>query len=107
MIFNLLISIEAERDLLDLYNYVAVYDAPEKALQLLTRIENTISNLDTMPYRGHCPPELERIGVMEFREIFFKPYRIIYEISGNDVVVHCVLDGRRDMADLLQERLLR
>lgn len=107
MTFRVTVSLEAERDLLDLYRYVALYDAPEKALQLLAKIEEAIATLDTMPFRGHCPPELERIGVMEFREIFFKPYRIIYEVSGNDVVVHCVLDGRRDMVDLLQEQLLR
>ena len=107
MTYTVLLSGEAEQDLLDLYSYVAHYDAPEKASQLLAKIEKTIAALDTMPLRGHRPLELERIGVMEFREIFFKPYRVIYEVSGSEVIVHCVLDGRRDMVDLLQERLLR
>jgi len=107
MTFTVLLSAEAERDLLELYRYVALNDAPEKAEQLLAAIEKEIVRLDAMPARGHYPPELERIGVLEFREVFFKPYRIIYEISGRDVIVHCVLDGRRDMVDLLQERLLR
>jgi len=60
-----------------------------------------------MHFRENFPPELERIGVYDYREVFFKPYRIIYQISGSEVYVHCVLDGRRDMQTLLQQRLLR
>ena len=101
------LSADAERDLLELYRYVAVNDAPAKARQLLAAMEKTVSALEAVPARGHYPPELERIGVLDFREVFYKPYRIIYEIIGSDVFVHCILDGRRDMVDLLQDRLLR
>jgi toxin ParE1/3/4 len=45
--------------------------------------------------------------VAEFRELFYKPYRIIYQVIGNYVYVHCILDGRRDMQDTLQQRVLR
>lgn len=105
MTFRIVLTADAERDLLELYRYVAINDAPEKAL--LANIEEKISSLEQMPARGHYLPELERIGVLEFREIFFKPYRIIYEVSGETVCVHCILDGRRDLVDLLQDRLLR
>jgi toxin ParE1/3/4 len=44
---------------------------------------------------------------MEFREIHFKPYRIIYQIIDKRVFVHCVLDGRRDLQELLERRMLR
>jgi len=107
MTFRVVLTADAERDLLELYRYVAINDAPKKALLLLANIEETIARLDRMPARGHYPPELERISVLEFREIFFKPYRIIYEVSGETVCVHCILDGRRDLVDLLQDRLLR
>ena len=60
-----------------------------------------------MPERGRIPPELERIGIREFRELILKPYRIIYSMAKNQVLVYCVLDGRRDLQDLLEERLLR
>jgi len=98
---------DAERDLLDIYRYVAQNDSIEKADRLLENLEKTIMKLEAMPLRGHFPPELERIGVLEFREIFFKPYRIIYQVIKSDVYVHCVLDGRRDLQDLLQKRILR
>jgi toxin ParE1/3/4 len=48
----------------------------------------------------------QRWGVFDFREVFFKPYRILYEIREKTVFIHAVLDGRRNWEDLLQQRLL-
>ncbi len=53
------------------------------------------------------PPELERVGVSRYREVHYKRYRIIYEVLGKTVYVHCVFDGRRDLQAVLERRLLR
>lgn len=107
MKFSVLLVEDAEKDLWEIYLYVAQNDSVEKADRLLDNLERAILKLETLPERGHFPPELERIGVREYREIFFKPYRIIYEVIRSEVFVHCVLDGRRDLQDLLQRRVLR
>ena len=98
---------DAELDILEIYSYVAENDSVEAADRLLDNIEKTIMKLESLPERGHFPPELERIGVLEYREIFYRPYRIIYHIIKSEVYVHCVLDGRRDLQDILQRRVLR
>ncbi len=107
MTFSVHLIADAEQDIEELYAYVAKNDSVEKASRLLDKIEQTIMSLASTPMRGHYPPELEQIGIFDYREVFFKPYRIIYEVTKTDVYVHCVLDGRRDMQDLLQLRLLR
>ncbi len=107
MKFTIYLVEDAEKDLLDIYRYVALNDSPEKAEKLLDHLEQTILRLETLPERGHHPPELERIGVREYREVFYKPYRIIYQIMESEVFIHCVLDGRRDLQELLQDRFLR
>lgn len=107
MKFSVHLVADAEKDIDELYFYVAIHDAAEKAAKLIDNIERTIMSLETLPQRGHYPPELERIGVFDFREVFFKPYRIIYEVVKSDVFIHCVLDGRRELQDLLQQRMLR
>jgi toxin ParE1/3/4 len=107
MKYSALLIEDAETDLLDIYRYVAQNDSFENADRLLDKIEEAIIKLSTMLLRGHIPPELERIGVLEFREVFFKPYRIIYQVIKLNVYVHCILDGRRDLQDLLQQRVLR
>ncbi|HEX8949719.1 MAG TPA: type II toxin-antitoxin system RelE/ParE family toxin [Dissulfurispiraceae bacterium] len=105
--FTVHIVVDAEADLVDIYRYVALNDSPEKADKLLDNIERTVLQLEIAPLRGHYPPELERLGIRDYREVFFKPYRIIYQVIKSHVYVHCVLDGRRDLQDLLQQRLLR
>ena len=107
MKYSIEIITDAENDLWEIYRYAARNDSIEKADRLIDSIERTIFTLETLPFRGSYPPELERIGVLEFREVFFKPYRIIYQVMKSIVYVHCILDGRRDLPDLLQSRLLR
>ena len=105
--FELFLLDNAEKDLDEMYRFVRRHDSAERAEGLSRNIEQAILSLHTSPLRGHYPPELERLGVLEYREVFFKPYRIIYEVAGASVFVHCVLDGRRDLRDILQQRLLR
>jgi toxin ParE1/3/4 len=105
--FEVFLLDNAEKDIDEIYRYVRRHDSVEKAEGLSQNIEQVILGLHTSPLRGHYPPELERLGVLEYREVFFKPYRIIYEVAGASVFIHCVLDGRRDLRDILQQRLLR
>jgi toxin ParE1/3/4 len=98
---------EAEDDLVALHAYVSSAASVGRADALLTRLETACRSLELLPRRGHVPPELDRVGVSEFREIHVRPYRIIYAIVEHDVHVHAVLDGRRDLPELLAQRLLR
>jgi Plasmid stabilization system protein len=105
--FNVFIDTNAEDDLFDIYSYVALNDSIEHADKIFTALRNTCFKLRTAPLRGNVPPELFEIGVTEFREIHNNPYRIIYSIVSTSVYIHCILDGRRDVQTILQERLLR
>ena len=83
------------------------HDSPGRADHVLERIEGVFSNLSEHPQRGSFPKELLEIGIREYREVFFKPYRIIYRVTGNNVYVLVITDGRRDMRALLERRLLQ
>jgi len=105
--YRVQITDEAEQDLIDIYTYIAIHDSEEKAAYVLDHLESLCTRLAGLPSRGHVPPELDRIGVMNYREVHFKPYRVIYEAIGQDIFIHCILDGRRDMQSLLERRLVR
>ncbi|HAB53694.1 MAG: hypothetical protein A2315_08850 [Ignavibacteria bacterium RIFOXYB2_FULL_35_12] len=107
MNYKLLIDPLAKKDIIEIYNYVAVDDSVENADKLLKNLERTYLSLEKLPLRGHIPEELRGTGIKRFLEIHFKPNRIIYEIIDNIVYVHCVVDGRRNMQELLSSRLLR
>ena len=77
-----------------------------RADYVLEQIEKAFSSLSEYPERGNYPTELLDIGIREYREIFSRPYRIIYRVMENNVYVLLIADGRRDMQTLLQRRLL-
>ncbi|MFZ0134268.1 MAG: hypothetical protein WAK95_17140 [Desulfobacterales bacterium] len=54
-----------------------------------------------------CTKELLAVGLREYREIVFKPYRIIYRVMAKNVYVMVIADGRRDLHTLLQRPLLQ
>ena len=106
MSFAVLLTDDAAHDLDELYGHIARHDAPEKPDYVLEAIEKAFVRPSEFPERGAYPKELLALGIREYREIFFKPYRIIYRIMDKNVYVLLIVDGRRDMQTLLQRRLL-
>ena len=106
MPFEVFLTAAATRDLEQLYDYIEKHDAPSKADYVLGKIEKAFSSLQENPNRGVYPKELSALGIKEYREIFFKPYRIIYRVQEHRVYVLLIVDGRRDMKTLLERRLL-
>lgn len=107
MTFQIFLTDDASRDLEELYDYIASHEAPRKADDVLDQIEKAFSSLTENPERGAYPKELLAVGLREYREIFFKPYRIIYRVIAENVYVMLIADGRRDMQTLLQRRLFQ
>lgn len=97
----------AEEDLFGIYKYIRLKDSKSAADKLFDMLFAKCIKLKNYPERGHCPLELQLIEIYDYLEVHYKPYRIIYQVIGRQVFVHCILDGRRDMQKLLQERLLR
>ena len=106
MTYEVFLTEKAQRDLIDIYEYIADNDSPEAADYVYENIDTVIQSLCDLPHRGVCPKEFLERGVTDFRELFFKPYRIIYEVEGSAVYVYLVADGRRNMSALLRRRLL-
>ncbi|QLA17338.1 type II toxin-antitoxin system RelE/ParE family toxin [Desulfolutivibrio sulfoxidireducens] len=106
MAFKVMLTEDAVRDLEDIYDYIVAHDSQESAAHVLDQIEKAFQNLARLPERGAYPKELTAVGIRQFREVFFKPYRIVYQVLGETVYVMLIADGRRDMLALLQRRLL-
>lgn len=106
MAYEVLLTAGAEQDLEGIYDYIAESDTPAKADYVLTRLLEAAHDLATFPDRGPHPKELQALGIREYRQTFFKPYRLIYRVIGRKVFIYLITDGRRDMQSLLQHRLL-
>jgi len=95
----------AEDDLREIVDYIAM-DSPGNALTILEKIKRKASSLYTMPERHRIVPELQAHGILHYRELIVSPWRIMFRIAATKVHVLSVLDGRRNIEDILLNRLI-
>lgn len=107
MRFEVLLTPDALADLEEIHDWIAVHDNPERAAHVQEKILAAVGALARLPERGPYPGELLALGIRQYRETFFKPYRIIYGVEGAQVFVYLIADGRRDFQTLLARRVLR
>ena len=103
---EVLLTAGAERDLEEIHAYIATFDSLKSAARVLDRLLAVAESLADSPERGSPPRELRSLGIEEFRQVFFKPYRVIYRVIGKRVYIYVIVDGRRDLQSLLVDRLL-
>ena len=104
--YQVVLAQAAQDDLVSIWDYVAARDGHPRADDVLARLQSGCRRLQRLPRRGHPPPELQHLGFTGFLELSESPFRIVYEIRERKVPVHAILDGRRDLQDLLLQRLL-
>ncbi|MDE2594159.1 MAG: type II toxin-antitoxin system RelE/ParE family toxin [Burkholderiales bacterium] len=104
--FEVLLTEGAEQDLESIYDYISEFDCVVNANHVLDELMNVVESLSQFPERGSYPKELVGLGIKEYRQTFFKPYRVIYRVTGSQVIIYLIADGRRDMQSVLARRLL-
>ena len=104
--YTVFLTQDAMDDLKTVHDYLFDHESPGRADYVIGKIEKTFKTLARFPERGPYPLELAEVGIKEYREVFFKPYRIIYRVQNNKVYVMMIADGRRDMQTMLLRRLL-
>ena len=97
----------AEQDVVAILEYIARQDGAENAVRVYADLRAAINSLTSMPSRGRVVSELRAVGLLDFRELLVGPYRLFFRIAGRTVVLLGVVDGRRDLEELLLERALR
>jgi plasmid stabilization system protein ParE len=95
----------AENDLKNIIEYIAE-DNPSIALKTFKGIKQRGSSLYAFPERGRIVPDLRGQGILQYRELVISSWRILYRISESNVYVLSVLDSRRNIEDVLLQRLI-
>ena len=100
------ITVNAKNDLRNIISFIA-QNNPQTALKILSRIEAKINTLDHFPNRGGYVPELLKRNIKEYRQLIESPWRIIYTVDDNIVNVLVIIDSRRNVQDILIQRLIK
>lgn len=97
----------AKKDLNELVEYIAFHDSADKAMSIFEKVTSQAENIVNFPEKGRIVPELKQIGVLTYFEKIQAPYRIVYRIFESHIFIVAVLDGRRDLGEMLMERARR
>lgn len=104
--FEVLLTAGAEQDLEAIHDYISEFDCVANANDVLDELTQVAKSLSKLPERGSYPKELVGLGIKEYRQTSFTPYRAIYRVTGSQVIIYLIADGRRDMQSILARRLL-
>ncbi|MCR5062320.1 MAG: type II toxin-antitoxin system RelE/ParE family toxin [Treponema sp.] len=96
----------AQDDLNEIIEYYSSY-SQNYVETTISEFEENVMSLQQHPKSGRIVPELERQGIMQYRELIQGYYRIIYKISKDKVIVLTVIDGRRNFEEIIIEKLSR
>jgi toxin ParE1/3/4 len=105
--FKAMLTEDAAKDLEDIHGFISRNDSLAAADKVLESFIKAFAHLETHPNRGNYPREFLNLGIKDYRESFFKPYRIVFRVMEETVFIYLIADGRRDMQTLLTRRLLR
>ncbi len=73
MVFGVVLTEDAARDLEDIYDYLDRHASPTRADHVPEPIEEAFQGQSERPERGSYPGELLDVGIRQYREIFFGP----------------------------------
>jgi toxin ParE1/3/4 len=103
--FEVIWTRNAQFDLESIIEYIKI-DSVNIAKKIFFEIKNECANLHYFPQRKRVVPELQQIGILKYREIIHERWRIIFKIDNTKVYVLLVVDSRRNLEDILFQRLI-
>jgi addiction module RelE/StbE family toxin len=95
----------AREDLNEIIDYISETNL-SYATKVLDNIEGAVQTLHTSPKKYRIVPEFERFGVLSYREIIVEYWRIIFKIEEEYVYIMLVIDGRRNLEDLILKKIM-
>jgi len=104
-IFRIKWTAPAREDINEIIDYISRTNL-NYAIKVLDMIENDVKKLDMHPERYRIVPELEKYGLLIYRELIVEYWHIIYKIENDFVYIMLVIDGRRNLGDLLLKKML-
>jgi len=104
--FRVIVPPSVKKDLRDIVEYY--YEVNKSySRKIFSTLVERISELQTFPEKGRVVPELRDHNIETYKELIEEPYRIIYRILKDEVLLVSVIDGRRNVEEILIKKLQR
>jgi len=96
----------AKNDLLSIVAYIKK-ESPSIANDIYQTIRKKAHSSNFFPLKGRVIPELQKEGITLYRETITSPWRIIYKVGNDTVYIMAILDSRKNVEDILLQKLLK
>lgn len=107
MHYSLIILESAETDLKEIKHYVIHRFSAGTWKKTFSQLKTALKQIQRFPYSGSIPTEVVELQLNQYQQIVCDMNRIIYEIDDNKILIHMIVDVRRDMKSLLMKRLMK
>ncbi|MCL2412207.1 MAG: type II toxin-antitoxin system RelE/ParE family toxin [Treponema sp.] len=95
----------ARYDIIEIIDYIAKTNE-NYSVKILDKIEESVAKLKMFPTLYRIVPELEKYGYLLYREIIVDYWRVIYKIENDLIYIMLVIDGRRNIEDIILKIIL-
>ena len=76
------------------------------SIKVMDKIYEQVNKLNINPERCRIVPELEKYGYLSYRQLIVDYWKIIFKIEGNIVYIMVIIDGRRNLEDIILKKIL-
>ena len=104
--FEVIWTNNAQYDLESIIEYIKI-DSVNTAKKIFFEIKKECDSLYYFPERKRVVPELQQIGILKYREIIHKRWRILFKIDDKKVYILLVVDSSRNLEDILFQRMMK
>lgn len=99
-------SLDASEELVEIIEYIKNQSGSNIANNIYKKIITKIEHLIEFPNIGRKVSELESVGHTEYYEIIESPWRIFYRFTESEILIISILDGRRNIEEILYKKLI-
>jgi plasmid stabilization system protein ParE len=107
MNFRVEILHSAKSDLKEIKSYLTRQFSAASWQQTYDSLKQALRRIETQPYAGSMPEEIERLSLSQYRQVVCGMNRIIYEVRDKTIYVHIIADTRKNLQSLLLKRLIQ
>ena len=104
--FKVVVPPSVKKDLREIVEYY--YEVNQSySGKIFSKIVERISELEGFPEKERVVPELRDHNISAYKELIEDPYRIIYKVLADEVLLVSIIDGRRNVEEILIKKLQR
>jgi toxin ParE1/3/4 len=99
-------SKDAGEEFVEIISWYKYNVGKNTAQKIYTKINSQIRKLKDMPGIGKQVQILKEIGINDYRQIIQDHWIIYYKVEGQSIHIISVIDGRRNLEEILYKKII-